>query len=141
MGGHAGALLTDLSKTFDCIEHELLIVKVHAYSFDTDALKFISAYLKGRKQSTEINSSYTSFAEFFLLYLKDQFLCHYYLTLTYVIFFTILVYYLDIDYNLDFISFAHDNTAYSCLSDMISAFGQLKGGIDKIFDRFKNVFL
>ena len=65
MGGHAGALLTDLSKTFYCIEHELLIVKVHAYSFDTDALKFISAYLKGRKQSTEINSSYTSFAEFF----------------------------------------------------------------------------
>ena len=25
-GGHAGALLTDLSKPFECIDHELLIV-------------------------------------------------------------------------------------------------------------------
>ena len=39
----------------------------------------------------------------------------------------------DIDY-LDFAIFADDNTPYSCLSDMISFLGQLKGGIDKIFD-------
>ena len=31
IGGHTGALLTDLSKTFDCIDHELLIAKLHAY--------------------------------------------------------------------------------------------------------------
>ena len=42
----------------------------------------------------------------------------------------------DID-DLDFASFADDNTPYSCLSDMISVLGQLKGGIDKIFDWFK----
>ena len=41
IGGHAGALLTDLSKTFDYIDHELLTAKLHAYGFDTDALKFI----------------------------------------------------------------------------------------------------
>ena len=38
--------------------------------------------------------------------------------------------------DLDFASFAHDNTLYSCLSDMISALGQLNGDIDKIFDWF-----
>ena len=63
IGGHAGELLTDLSKVFDCIDHELLIAKLHAYGFDTDALKFIYSYLKGRKQRTKINSSYSSFAE------------------------------------------------------------------------------
>ena len=43
--GHAGALLPDLSKAFDCMVHELLIAKLHAYGFDTDALKFIYSYL------------------------------------------------------------------------------------------------
>ena len=89
IGGHAGALLTDLSKAFDCIDHELLIAKLHAYGFDNDALKFIYSYLKGRKQRTKINSSYSSFAEILFGVLKDQFLGHYYLTLTFVIFFTI----------------------------------------------------
>ena len=41
IGGHAGALLTDLSKAFDCIGQKLLIAKLHAYVFDTDALKFV----------------------------------------------------------------------------------------------------
>ena len=57
IGGHAGALLTDLFKAFDCIDHKLLIAKLHAYGFDNDALKFIYSYLKGRKQRTKINSS------------------------------------------------------------------------------------
>ena len=63
IGGHAGALLTDLSKAFDCIDHELLIAKAHAYGFDNDALKFIYSYLKGRKKRTKINFSHSSLAE------------------------------------------------------------------------------
>ena len=46
---HAGALLTDLSKAFDCIDHELLIAKLYAYGFDNDALKFIYSYRKRKK--------------------------------------------------------------------------------------------
>ena len=48
--GQAGALLTDLSKAFDCIGHELLIVKLYAYGFDKNSLYFIYSYLKRRKQ-------------------------------------------------------------------------------------------
>ena len=39
--------------------------------------------------------------------------------------------------DLDFASFTDDSTPYSYLSDMISVLGQLKGGIDKIFDWLK----
>ena len=63
IGGHAGALLTDLSIAFDYIDHELLIAKLHAYGFDNHVPKFIYSYLKGRKQRTKINSSYSSIAE------------------------------------------------------------------------------
>ena len=55
-----GDLLTDLSKAFDCLDHELLIAKPHAYGFSLPALKLIHEYLSNRKQQTKINSSYSS---------------------------------------------------------------------------------
>ena len=44
-----GALLTDLSKAFDCLDHELLIAKLNAYGFSLNALKLIHNYLSNRK--------------------------------------------------------------------------------------------
>ena len=43
-GGQAGAPLTDLSKAFDCIDHDLLIVKLYGHGFDKNSLYFISSY-------------------------------------------------------------------------------------------------
>ena len=44
-----GALLTDFSKTFDCLYHELLISKLNAYEFKLPSLKLIQNYLYNRK--------------------------------------------------------------------------------------------
>jgi len=59
----AGAILTDLSKAFDCLNHDLLIAKLEAYGFDKNALLFVKDYLKHRKQRTKVNGSYSSWLE------------------------------------------------------------------------------
>ena len=55
--------LTDLSKAFDCLSHNLLIAKLDAYGFDKSALKFIYDYLKSKTQRTMVNDCYSSWKE------------------------------------------------------------------------------
>ena len=47
--GAFGALLTDLSKAFDCILHDLIIAKLEAYGFQIYALRLVRDYLSNRK--------------------------------------------------------------------------------------------
>ena len=49
--------MTDLSKVFDCLSHELLLAKLHAYGFSIAALRLIHSYLTNRKQRTKVNLS------------------------------------------------------------------------------------
>ena len=61
-GGAFGALLTDLSKAFHCLPHELLIAKLDAYGFGKSSLKLIHSYLSNRKQRVKVNDSYSSWS-------------------------------------------------------------------------------
>ena len=52
-----GALLTDISKAFECLNHELLIAKLDAYNVDNSSLEVTRSYLSNRKHRTKINHS------------------------------------------------------------------------------------
>ena len=62
-GGFAGALLMDLSKAFDCLNHELLIAILSAYGFSSNPLRLIHSYLSERKQRVKINGSFSTWRE------------------------------------------------------------------------------
>ena len=47
----------NISKAYDCLPHDLLVVKFHAYDIDKTALNLIHNYLSNRKQRTKIISS------------------------------------------------------------------------------------
>ena len=53
-----GALLTDLSKAFDCLSYDLLIAKLNVYCLDIDSLNTLQDYLSNHKQGTKVDSFY-----------------------------------------------------------------------------------
>ena len=111
--GFAGAVLMDFSKTFDTINHNLLIAKFYEYSFDKSSLKLLFSYLNNRWHRTMINQNLSSGKEllqggskgFFLgpplfnTYLNDL----YYPTKSAEVF-----------------NFADDTTVFACDKDLIS---------------------
>ena len=61
--GYGTAILMDLSKAFDTINHELLIAKLHAYGFTRESLLIILSYLFDRWQHVKIDSSFSSWSK------------------------------------------------------------------------------
>ena len=71
-GGGYRALLTDLSKAFDCLPHEFTIIKLYACGVDMSSLKLIVFIAPGLK--------------YLLGFLRAPFLVHYYSICLYVTF-------------------------------------------------------
>lgn len=109
--GHCvGAILMDLSKAFDCMNHELLIAKLHAYGFSMISLKFIWSYLSDRKQRVEINESF-SFWEKILSGVLQGFELG---PLLFNIYLDDMLLYDLTDIYTEICNFADDNTLYNC---------------------------
>ena len=100
-----GALLTDLSKAFDCLLHDLLILKLNSYGFNMSALRFVHIYLKNRMQRAIINSKYSSWEEIMFWFPQEPILGS-------MLFNIFLCYLFLIMENIDIKSYADDNMPY-----------------------------
>ena len=61
-----GTILMDLSKAFDCLPHELILAKLHAYGVDIKSLKLLQDYLSNRTQKIKLGSTLSSWLKILL---------------------------------------------------------------------------
>ena len=61
--GFGGAVLMNLSKAFNTINHDLLIAKLDAYSFNKGSVKLLFSYLNNKWHRTKINQNFSSWKE------------------------------------------------------------------------------
>ena len=72
-GGLSGAILTDLSKAYDCILHDLLIAKLTAYGFDYQSLRIMESFLSNRQQRTKLIMPLVIILKLYMEFHKGQF--------------------------------------------------------------------
>ena len=113
------------------LPHDLIVAKLHAYGFSIDSLKLINSYLTERKQRVKINDQFSSWFDIvvgvpqgsilgpllFNIFLCDMFLfCN----------------------DIDFASYADDNTPYCIGKTPDEVIIQLEKCSKSIFEWFEN---
>ena len=127
-GGVSGALLTDLSKTFDCKLHDLLIA---AYGFDCNFLQMLQSYLSNRKQGTKINDAYSKYCEILSGVLQGSILGPRLFN----------IYICDMFYDIDdsdIASYANDNIPYASSSNLDALINKLKETTNNLIQWFRS---
>ena len=133
-GNQFGALLTDLSKAFDCIDHKLLIAKLYEYGVSSSALNIISSYLKHSTQRTKINYCFSARSNIEYGVPQGSILGPLLLNIDMI----------DLFYECeenDIANYARDTTCYSCGTDIPTVISELQSLLvlsTKVFNWFGN---
>ena len=124
--------MTDLSKVFDCVPHDLIIDKLEAYGFYIDALKLIHDYLSNTKQRVKINDGYSSWKLMFYSVPQGSILGPSLFN----------IHLCDMFYLLeDFASYADDITIYTVNAKKESIISALETSSSLLFGWFNNNFM
>ena len=124
-----GVLLTDFSKAFDCLNHELLVAKLNGYGFTLPALKLVHDYLSDRKQKTRVNNSYSIWFEILFVVPQGSILG----PLLFNIFFADLFFILS---ETDIANYADDNKPYTSSNDVNGLIKSLEEASKRLFKWF-----
>ena len=130
-GNVFGALLMDLSKAFDCLQHDLIIAKLNLYGFNLTALNLIHNYLTKRKQRIKINHLYSSWGD--ILFgvpqgsLLGPIICNIFLSDLFLI----------VD-DIDIANYADDNTIYKEHKNIDDLLTSLQNAAAKLFKWFSD---
>ena len=130
-GKQYDALLTDLSKAFDCLAHDLIVAKLHAYGFSIDSLKLINSYLTERKQRVKINDQFSSWLDI-VVGLPQWSILE---PLLFNIFLCDMFFFCN---DIDFTSYADDNIPYCIVKTPEEVRSQLEKSSKSIFEWFEN---
>ena len=101
-------VLTDLSKAFDCLKHDLLIVKLHAFGSDYKSLRVMYAYLNNRVQVTKVGFYYSEILDIVFGVPQGSILGPLLSNINIIDLFLIE------HYRSDFSNYADDTTSYNC---------------------------
>ena len=127
----AGAILTDLSKAFDCLNHELPMAKLDAYGLSRSALEFIHSYLSARKQRVEVNGSFSNWRETNLGVPQGSVLG----PLLFNIYINDMLYLME---DAEICNYADDTTIYVVSDKIDDAVRRLEDGVAAILNWFPN---
>ena len=122
--------MTDLSKAFDCIDHNLLIAKLDAYGFEKQSIYFLHLYITKRKQRMRVDSAYSS-REMLLSAVPQG-------SMLGPVLFNIYIcdMFFEMPKNIDFAGYADHNTPHAYSSNIEEVLEKLQGAFEQLFQWF-----
>ena len=124
-------ILIDLSKAFDCLPHELILAKLHAYGVDIKSLKLLQDYLSNRTQRVKLDSTLSSWLKILLGVPQVSILG----PLFFNIFLNDMLWFIE---KTDICNFADDNTIYSCAKSVNDVIENLQSDLKIALKWFKD---